>query len=162
MFEIPQTLQVFCIKVTMPCIKYPTNKKTLFGRSLPNLFTHPRVFVIWVGFEVFGPCLGISHPTHPHLGGISPKKTFLLGAPLKPKYKLHHKSSVQAAGYSSLHLCLAYRPLGGCHCGQISFILLFKHIKMFTFTLCSFFFQFRLAIQAQSHPTCPSTKPAHP
>ena len=24
--------------------------------------------VIWVGFEGFGPCLGISHPTHPHLG----------------------------------------------------------------------------------------------
>ena len=153
------------------------------GRPLLNLFTHPpthsRVFVRFgrtkgeilvekddfrsdLGFEGFGPCLGISHPTHPHLGGISPKKTFLLGAPLKPKYKLHHKSSVQAAGYSSLHLCLAYRPLGGCHCGQISFILLFKHIKMFTFTLCSISFQFRLAIQAQSHPTCPSTKPAHP
>ena len=65
----------------MPCIKYPTNKKTLFGRSLPNLFTHPRVFVIWVSFEVFGPCLGISHPTHPHLGGISPKKLFCWGLP---------------------------------------------------------------------------------
>ena len=26
----------------------------------------------------FGPCLGISHPTHPPLGGISPKNTFFL------------------------------------------------------------------------------------
>ena len=30
--------------------------------------------VIWGGFEGFGTCLGISHPTHPHLGKISPKK----------------------------------------------------------------------------------------
>ena len=35
--------------------------------------------VIWGGFEGFGTCLGISHPTHPHLGKISPKKlSFLL------------------------------------------------------------------------------------
>ena len=32
--------------------------------------------VIWGGFEGFGPCLGVSHPTHPHLGEISPKKRF--------------------------------------------------------------------------------------
>ena len=55
--------------------------------------THPRVFVrfgkrkvkfgskraifgvSWGGFEGFGPCLGISHPTHPHFGKISQKKT---------------------------------------------------------------------------------------
>ena len=27
-------------------------------------------------FEGFGPCLGISHPTHPHLGEISQKNVF--------------------------------------------------------------------------------------
>ena len=51
--------------------------------------THPRVFVrfgrtkgeirvkkgvIWGGFEGLGPCLGISHLTHPHLGEISQEK----------------------------------------------------------------------------------------
>ena len=60
--------------------------------------THPRVFVrfgrtkgeIWVekcdfrgDLGGFGPCLGISHPTHPHLGEISQKKPgFFLAAPL--------------------------------------------------------------------------------
>ena len=40
--------------------------------------------VIWGGFEGFGPCLGDSHPTHPHLGEISQKKPgFFLAAPLK-------------------------------------------------------------------------------
>ena len=39
------------------------SKKAIFG-------------VIWGGFEVFGPCLGVSHPTHPHLGEISQKKRF--------------------------------------------------------------------------------------
>ena len=39
------------------------SKKAIFG-------------AIWVFFEGFGPCLGISHPTHLHLGKISPKKTF--------------------------------------------------------------------------------------
>ena len=28
------------------------------------------------GFEGFGPCLGITQPTHPHLGEISQKKSF--------------------------------------------------------------------------------------
>ena len=37
------------------------SKKAIFG-------------AIWGGFEGFGPCLGNSHPTHPHLGKISPKK----------------------------------------------------------------------------------------
>ena len=32
--------------------------------------------MIWGGFEGFGPCLGISHPTHPHLGEISQKTFF--------------------------------------------------------------------------------------
>ena len=39
--------------------------------------------VIWGGFEGFGPCLGVSHPTHPHLGEISQKKRFFLAASLK-------------------------------------------------------------------------------
>ena len=39
------------------------SKKAIFG-------------AIWEGFEGFGPCLGISHPTHPHLGKISQKKRF--------------------------------------------------------------------------------------
>ena len=47
------------------------SKKAIFG-------------VIWGGFEVFGPCLGVSHPTHPHLGEISQKKTgFFFGSPPK-------------------------------------------------------------------------------
>ena len=37
------------------------SKKAIFG-------------VIWGGFEVFGPFLGVSHPPHPHLGEISQKK----------------------------------------------------------------------------------------
>ena len=39
------------------------SKKAIFG-------------AIWGEFEGFGPCLGISHPTHPHLGKISQRKTF--------------------------------------------------------------------------------------
>ena len=39
------------------------SKKAIFG-------------VICGGFEGFGPCLGISHPTHPHLGEISQKNVF--------------------------------------------------------------------------------------
>ena len=39
--------------------------------------------VIWGGFEGVGPCLGISPPTHPHLGKISQKKrNFFLAASL--------------------------------------------------------------------------------
>ena len=36
--------------------------------------------VIWGGFEGFGPCLGFSHPTHPHLGerDLQKKVCFLL------------------------------------------------------------------------------------
>ena len=33
------------------------------------------------GFEGFGPCLGISHPTNPHLGKISQKKRFFYSFP---------------------------------------------------------------------------------
>ena len=32
--------------------------------------------VIWGGFEGFGPCLGMSRPTHPHLGEISKQNVF--------------------------------------------------------------------------------------
>ena len=34
-----------------------------------------------VFFEGFGPCLGISHPTHPHLGKISQKNVFFYTFP---------------------------------------------------------------------------------
>ena len=37
--------------------------------------------VIWGGFEGFGPCLGISHPTNPYLGKIYQKTFFLDGSP---------------------------------------------------------------------------------
>ena len=33
------------------------------------------------GFGGFGPCLGISHPTHPHLGKTSQKKRFFYSFP---------------------------------------------------------------------------------
>ena len=46
------------------------SKKAIFGS-------------IWGGFEGFGPCLGISHPNHTHLGKLSQKKRFYFwGAPL--------------------------------------------------------------------------------
>ena len=44
------------------------SKKAIFG-------------VIWGGFEGFEPCLGISHPTHPHLGKISQKNVFFYTFP---------------------------------------------------------------------------------
>ena len=44
------------------------SKKAIFG-------------AIWGGFEEFGPCLGISHPTHPHLGKISQKNVFFASFP---------------------------------------------------------------------------------
>ena len=37
--------------------------------------------VILGGFEGFGPCLGVNHPTHPHLGEISQKKTVFFWQP---------------------------------------------------------------------------------
>ena len=36
------------------------------------------------GFEGFGPCLGFSHPSHPHLGEISFSSTFFFTPSLKP------------------------------------------------------------------------------
>ena len=51
------------------------NKRTNLGQK--------AIFgVIWVLFEVFGPCLGINHPTHPHLGKLSQIKPNFWGAPL--------------------------------------------------------------------------------
>ena len=49
------------------------SKKAIFG-------------AIWEGFEGFGPCLGISHPTHPHLGKISQKNGFFFGSFPKVNY----------------------------------------------------------------------------
>ena len=61
--------------------------------SIESIFGEIRVeksrFPGWFGgrFEGFGPCLGVSHPTHPHLGK-SPKKRFLFwGAPLNDHVK---------------------------------------------------------------------------
>ena len=71
------------------------SKKTFFWEISPKSVyppTHPRVFVrfgktkveirVEKGdfrgyFQGFGPCLGISHPTHPPLGEISQKNVFL-------------------------------------------------------------------------------------
>ena len=79
------------------CLGKLPKKFRFFGRPFPNLSNHPptpgflwdsgkqkvkfgskrAIFgAIWGGFEGFGPCLGISHPTHPHLGKISQKKRF--------------------------------------------------------------------------------------
>ena len=42
-----------------------------------NFGSKKAIFGVILGcFEGFGPCLGISHPTHPHLGEISQKKRF--------------------------------------------------------------------------------------
>ena len=47
--------------------------------------------VIWGGFEGFGPCLGISHPTHPHLGEISPPKKVFFDAFPKRKFSANSR-----------------------------------------------------------------------
>ena len=47
--------------------------------------------VIWGCFEGFGPCLGISHPTHPHLGKLSEKQCFFGSLPLYAKVKKSSK-----------------------------------------------------------------------
>ena len=54
-------------------------------------------WVIWGGFEGFEPCLGISHPTHPHLGKISQKKRFFFGS-----FPNHICTSSTS---SNLHMC---------------------------------------------------------
>ena len=95
-------------------------KKNFFWRSFPNVLTHSptqgflrdlgkqkvkfgskkAIFaVIWGVFEGVGPCLGISHPTHPHLEKISQKKGFftpylnsnsqLMVVPLWPAIWMH-------------------------------------------------------------------------
>ena len=40
----------------------------------------------FVFFEGFGPCLRISHPTHPHLGKISQNQTFFLTPSLRQHF----------------------------------------------------------------------------
>ena len=47
------------------------SKKAIFGAILG-------------GFQGFGPCLGFSHPSHPHLGEISFSSTFFFTPSLKP------------------------------------------------------------------------------
>ena len=91
------------LREVLPKESRPKNT-VLFGKVFPNVWTHssnPPGFLwdfgkrkvkyrskmaifgmIWGGFEGFGPCLGISHPTHPHLGNFPPKKasfSFFLG-----------------------------------------------------------------------------------
>ena len=84
------------------------SKKAIFG-------------VIWGGFEGFGPCLGNSHPTHPHLGKISQKKRFFFGSfpnpdhctPLKYQYVSNitlytqHSHRFSSLSYKSPHKSLA-------------------------------------------------------
>ena len=48
-----------------------------FEKTKGEIWVEKAIFgAIWGGFEGFGPCLGISHPTHPHLGKISQKNVF--------------------------------------------------------------------------------------
>ena len=90
--------------------RYKKNPFFWGGKPFPNLFTHPptpgfledlgkrkvkfgskkAIFgVIWGGFEGFEPCLGISHPTHPHLGKISQKNVFFYTFP----YRTYNKET---------------------------------------------------------------------
>ena len=65
------------------CVYPPTHPRVFvrFGKRKVKFGSKKAIFgVIWGGFEGFGPCLGISHPTHPHLGKISQKKTFFFGS----------------------------------------------------------------------------------
>ena len=94
-------------------------KPVIFGRSLQNLFTHPPTpgflwylgerkvkfgskrttfEVILGGLEGFGPCLGVSHPTHPHLGEISQKKPFFLAATLTYIYENVYWAIISRSG----------------------------------------------------------------
>ena len=87
------------LKDSLFWIREAAKKNVFFWDIFPKSVyspTHPRVFVrfgktkgeIWVekgdirgnlgGFVGFGPCLGISHPTHPHLGKISQKNVFFI------------------------------------------------------------------------------------
>ena len=58
------------------------SKKAIFG-------------AIWGGFEGFGPCLGVSHPTHPYLGEISQKKPVFFFWHHHQHPQDHHQHSCQ-------------------------------------------------------------------
>ena len=66
-----------------PKCVYPPTQGFLrdLGKRKVKFGSKKAIFaVIWGVFEGVGPCLGISHPTHPHLEKISQKKRFFLDA----------------------------------------------------------------------------------
>ena len=94
----PSNLCGVSINIVMYHVREGVKKNVFFWEISPKCVyppTHPRVFVrfgrtkgeirvekedFWGnlggGFEGCGPCLGISHPTQPHLGEISQKTIF--------------------------------------------------------------------------------------
>ena len=70
-----------------------------FGKTKGEIRVKKSVFR---GFEGFGPCLGISYPTHPHLGKLSQIKPFFYGSPLADGDLV----------LPQLHLCPRGRPKG--------------------------------------------------
>ena len=60
-----------------PKCVYPLTHPGVFVRFEKTICEIPvenAIFRYLGGFEGFGPCLGISHPTHTHLGAVSQKK----------------------------------------------------------------------------------------
>ena len=79
---------------TFPKSVYPTSHSRVFvrfGRKKGKIQVEKGDFQGDLGvYEGFGPCLGISHTTHPHLGEISQKNVFftlsLKGKPVKTSH----------------------------------------------------------------------------
>ena len=92
------------------------NQKVKFG-------SEKAIFgAIWGGFEGFGPCLGISHPNHPHLGKISQKKTFFFGS--FPNY--YGIICFIFPSWKMLFLILRMHVMGGEHiCFVLSLVVFF-------------------------------------
>ena len=88
--KLPKKKPVFFWEISPKSVYPPTHPRFLWdlGERKVKFGSTMAIFgVIWGGFEGFGPCLRISHPTHPHLGEISQKKTvFFLAASLSKTY----------------------------------------------------------------------------
>ena len=61
--------------------------------------------MIWGGFEGFGPCLGISHPTHPHLAKISQKNVFFTPSLIVNSFSKGNQSEIGPI-WGGINICL--------------------------------------------------------
>ena len=88
-----QKKRIFLGEIFPKCV-YPPTQGFLrdLGKRKVKFGSKKAIFaVIWGGFEGVGPCLGISHPTHPHLGKISQKKRSFLDASPNADNSLNHR-----------------------------------------------------------------------